>query len=367
MKYLLLGLMCTLPLWLNAQEGKNADTISTTYNMSASEKEMTVADNNDTNVKLRFDVRMDGIYNTYAQQADMPMNMSRSEYGFVGRYAKLVLFGNITDKLSYSFRYRINVPNSPSVQVFSSIDWMNLTYDIDDNFFVAGGKQMIYMGGWEYDVAPIDVHIGSLWWINTPLCFGFGVLGGWRSDNKKHSLYLQASNTHLEAEKFNKQFSYGLTWYGDMGIYKAIHSVNFLEYEPGKFINYIVLGNKFDFGDKYFYIDWMNRAGSTEKFFANYSIIAKYNQNITDKLSFFAKGGYDQNLSQNVFTPQNQVYDRIILPGTKYVYYGLGAEYTPVVAKKHAVRLHAFWCANNNDYSPQTFNVGVKWQMNVLE
>ncbi len=367
MKHLLIGLLCLNAFSLGAQELCETDSTQNAPNMSSSEKEMTVIDHSDTNVKLRFDVRMDAICNTYAQQDGMPAGTPTSEYGFVGRYAKLVLFGNITDKLSYSFRYRINVPNSPVVQVFSSIDWMNLTYDIDDNFFVAGGKQMIYMGGWEYDVAPIDIHIGSLWWNNTPLCFGFGVLGGWRSNDKKHSLYLQASNTHLEAEKFNKQFSYGLTWYGDMGVYKAIHSVNFMEYEPGKFINYIVLGNKFDFGNKYFYIDWMNRAGSTEKFFANYSIIAKYNQEINDKVSLFAKGGYDQNLSQDAATPSDQVYDRIILPGTKYAYGGLGVEYTPVVAKKHAVRLHAFGSVNNDAHFPLTFNVGVKWQMNVIE
>ncbi len=366
MRFLLVNLLLLSTVLLRGEVSGVDSLAAQSAPMSSSESEMTVVDTKDRHVKMRFDVRMDAIYNTYAQRKGVPTGTPVDEFGFVGRYAKLVLFGNITDKLSYSFRYRLNVDNA-TTQVFSAIDWMNLTYDIDDNFFVAGGKQMIYMGGWEYDVAPIDIQIASLWWNNSPLCFGFGVLGGWRSDNKKHTLYLQATNTHLEAKPFNKQFSYGLTWYGDFGVYKAIHSVNFLEYEPGRFINYVVLGNKFDFGDKYFYIDWMNRAGSLDKMFANYSIIAKYYHRINKRLSLFAKGGYDQNLSQSASTNPADAYDRIILPGTQYAYFGLGAEYEPIVLKRHALRLHAFWYANNNDNWPQSFNLGIKWQMNVIE
>ncbi len=354
------------------------DSIRNLSKLPSAAAEVTTENIKDRNVKLRFDTRMEGKYMSYINRDELPNGELKDKYGFEGRYIKLVLFGNITDKLSYSFRYRLNVHNVQStINMFHNIDWLNLTYRFNNQFAIAGGKQMIYMGGWEYDAAPVDVHIFSKWWWNTPLCFGFGVNGSWTSPDKNHTLYLQATNSHMATMATPNMFSYGLTWYGNMKWFKTIYSINFIENEPGKFVNYIVLGNKFDFKKGYVYVDWMNRAGALDnKFFSSFSIIAKAQYEINDKFAIFAKGGWDQNLSQNINTPISQVYDRIIMPGTRYGYYGLGVEYTPLVTKKHALRLHALWTATTghngdidplDEYMPHTINIGIKWQMNVLE
>lgn len=109
----------------------------------------------------------------------------------------------------------------------------------------------------------------------------------------------------------------------------------------------------------------MNRASSEQSnFFDDYSIIGNGIYNINKKLRVFAKAGYDQNKAQN---PQEIfVYDRYVVPGTEYLFYGIGMEYFPIKDKKD-VRIHAFWASNNADVKYNTFNIGVRWQMKVLE
>ena len=60
------------------------------------------------------------------------------------------------------------------------------------------------------------------------------------------------------------------------------------------------------------------------------------------------------------------VYDRYVLPGVELGFYGAGVEYFPIREAKQALRFHAFWCSNTSDADPQTFNVGVRWQMDIL-
>ncbi len=343
------------------------DSLRTMDKLPSAVKEVTTENRKDKKVKLRFDTRIDGMYNTFGQRGIMPEGSDKQSYGFAGKYINLLVFGNITDKLSYSFSYRMNLPHIDPVAFFSTIDWMNLTYDINKNWFISGGKQMLYIGGWEYDMAPIDIHFASHWWNNTPSIFQFGVSGGYRSNDGNHTLYLQFANSQFSEKLLSEQFYYGLSWYGNMGVWKTIYSVNFMEYKKGKFINYISLGNKFQFDNCFFYVDWMNRAASTEKFFSNFSLIGKFQYDINEKVSVFAKGGLDQNLSQSATTDKAMIYDSVVLPGTQRGYYGAGVEYTPLINKKHALRLHAFWYGTTDEYMPQSVNIGIKWQMNVIE
>lgn len=56
-------------------------------------------------------------------------------------------------------------------------------------------------------------------------------------------------------------------WNGSHGFFDAIYSVNMMEYLPGRFINYISLGNKFTFDKVALELDVMNRASSHQTFF----------------------------------------------------------------------------------------------------
>ena len=116
---------------------------------------------------------------------------------------------------------------------------------------------MIGIGGFEYDLAPIDVYFFSGFCSNvTSYAFG-GSVG-----------YALSGNDQLTAQMCESPFStayddiyaYNLLWQGKHGCWSTLYSLNMVEYMPGKFVNYIALGNQFNLGDVTLTLDLMNRA-----------------------------------------------------------------------------------------------------------
>jgi len=297
---------------------------------------------------------------------------SNASSGIHGKFFNIMIDGEINEKFSYSYRQRFSSNAVDNFQIagkdnksnFHSIDWAYINYKIDDAFTLSAGQQVIMMGGWEYDYAPIDQYFWSDFW-NNVYCYELGAMINYTSKNKNHNLGFQISNSPFSTKKFSSLYAYNLIWYGNMDWFKTIYSMNMIEYETGHFINYIALGNKITFGDFSLELDLMNRASAKQdNFFADYSIIGNAIYSFNGKLNVFAKGGYDENKAQG--DGDAFIYDRYVLPGTKYLFYGLGLEYFPIKDKKD-VRLHAYWTSNNADIKYNTFNIGVTWQMKVLE
>jgi hypothetical protein len=310
-------------------------------------------------VRLKFDTRFDFTLRVPNSNSLKPQS------SFDGKFLNIILDGQINDKFSYNYRQRLILDGLNGYRsFFNATDWIYLSYKIDKNFSLSGGKQVVAIGGYEYDAAPIDVYFWSEFW-NNIVCYQFGVSANFRSNNEKHNLGFQVSNSPFSDASLQGLYAYNLIWYGNMDWFNTIYSVNMMEYEKGHFINYIALGNLFKFGKVTFYLDLMNRASAEQKnFFADYTIIGKLNYKVIDKLNIFAKGGYDENKAQSPFS--TFIYDRVVAPGTEYLFYGLGFEYFPI-KNSDDVRLHAFWVANN--YSPKyhTFNVGLRFRMKVLD
>ncbi len=321
----------------------------------------------DPKVSVKFDARLDGTYNFYTGDRNNGIEEDdfSDEFGFSGRYFKLLVDGNISDRFSYSIRHRMYLDNGSPKDFFGSTDWLYLKYKINDRFFISGGKEVICIGGYEYDAAPIDVYFWSDFWNNVKP-FQIGVSAGYVSPDNRHTVKFQVTNSPFSTRSLEGLFAYNAIWYGNFGCFSPIYSVNFMEYERGRFINYIALGNKFTFGKLALELDYMNRA-STEQdnFFADFSIISRLAYNIDDRFMVFAKGGYDQNLAQEAGDPVP--YDRFVLPGVEYGFYGVGVEYYPIRKLKNLLRLHAFWYSNNNQPVPQSFNIGIRWRMTVFE
>lgn len=317
-------------------------------------------------VRLKFDTRFD--FETW-----VPTNKDSNTVSSInGKYFNIIVDGEINEKFSYNYRQRFSMNAVDNFQLagkenmsnFHSIDWAYLNYKINESFTLSAGKQVVMIGGWEYDYAPIDQFFWSDFW-NNVYCYELGAMINYTSPNKNHNLGFQISNSPFSTKNLSSLYSYNMIWYGNMDWFKTIYSVNMVEYLKGHFINYIVLGNKFNVGKFSLELDLMNRASSEQSnFFDDYSIIGNGIYNINKKLRVFAKAGYDQNKAQN---PQEIfVYDRYVVPGTEYLFYGIGMEYFPIKDKKD-VRIHAFWASNNADVKYNTFNIGVRWQMKVLE
>ena len=106
-----------------------------------------------------------------------------AESGFKGKFLNIRLDGQIGENITYSYRQRLNKPHK-DMSYFDATDWLYLTYTKNDWSF-SGGKQVIGIGGFEYDLSPIDVYYFSGFCTNIT-SYAFGVSVGYDvSDNDK--------------------------------------------------------------------------------------------------------------------------------------------------------------------------------------
>jgi hypothetical protein len=202
------------------------------------------------NPRVNFRVEARGDF----QYEDIAGNTIESNTGFRGKQLNLRLNGNINDSWSYVYRQRMGKPNDDA-SYFDAVDHINLTYTTGAWSFT-GGKQTVAVGGYEYDRAPIDFYFGSEYWYNMA-CYQWGVGAKYSLDNE--AVILQVVQSPFRSVN-PCMLSYNLMWTGSYGWLDILHSVNMLEYLPGKFVNFIALGHQFNMGDFKLQLDWMNRA-----------------------------------------------------------------------------------------------------------
>ncbi|MDD2562898.1 MAG: porin [Salinivirgaceae bacterium] len=308
-------------------------------------------------VRLKFDTRFDFT-------AKVPMQDSLSTLSsFDGKYLNIILDGEINDKFSYNYRQRMILDSKPTYQsFFNATDYLYLTYKINRNFSVAGGKQIVAIGGFEYDEAPIDIYFWSNFW-NNVTCYQIGGSLNYKTSDDKHTIGFQIVNSPFTTESLQGIYAYNLIWHGNFDGFNTIYSLNRIEVEKAEYINYITLGNKFSINKLSVEVDLMDRFSDNQtNLFSDYSIIGKFKYSLNNKLSLHVKAGYDQNKSQE---PTDLfIYDRYVIPGTEHAFYGAGVEYYPINDSRD-LRIHAVWTSNNNTLQYQTFNIGVRWQMNI--
>lgn len=287
--------------------------------------------------------------------------------GFKGRYLNLRMDGTLVDGLSYSYRQRLNKPLVNS-SFFDATDWLTLTYKYK-NWSVSAGKQVVAIGGYEYDRAPIDLYFCSEYW-NNIACYQIGVSGAYTTTDGKDQILFQFCESPFRKNAANvlneEMFAYNLMWYGNHGFFGSMYSVNLLEYLPGKYVNYIVLGNKFTFGNFALELDFMHRAMAGVEFFMNdYSVMGELAWRPVDRLNVFVRASYDRNNSVTG--------DFCVVPGTEMVRAGAGLEYFPFKNYRN-LRLHLNCCYTDGDGPATTAlrpdqyiaDAGITWFMNML-
>ena len=298
------------------------------------------------------------------QYEDIAGNTIAGNTGFRGKQLNLRLNGNINDSWSYVYRQRMGKPNGDA-SYFDAVDHINLTYTTGAWSFT-GGKQTVAVGGYEYDRAPIDFYFGSEYWYNMA-CYQWGVSAKYNLGTESNdALLLQVVQSSFRSADNPNMYSYNLMWTGSYGWLDILHSVNMLEYLPGKFVNFIALGHQFYMGDFALQFDWMNRADMAHFNFKDFSVMADLAWSASEKLNVFAKATYDVN--------KDNLVDYCVLPGTELTRVGAGVEYFPIKGSRD-VRLHGTysyaWGKNSNlggsVWDNHSFvSVGVTWKMNIL-
>ena len=73
---------------------------------------------------------------------------------------RLEVQGNVTDRIYYRYRQRLNRSNSAQSldNLPASIDYAAVGFHVTDYFSVLAGKQCTAFGGFEFDLNPIDVY-----------------------------------------------------------------------------------------------------------------------------------------------------------------------------------------------------------------
>lgn len=288
--------------------------------------------------------------------------------GFKGRYLNLRLDGNITDNVSYSYRQRLNKLHLDA-SFFDATDWITVSYDIG-NWSLSGGKQVVGIGGFEYDGAPIDLYFCSEYW-NNIACYQLGASLSWNTASGNDSWMFQFCESPFRRNANNtmndEMFAYNMMWMSSHGFYSSLYSVNFIEYLPGRFINYIALGNRFRLGDFRLDLDFMNRAVSAKELFGkDFSVMCELKWSPADRLDIFAKCTYDRNHS-------SQTGDWCVTPGTSITRIGGGIEFYPIRDSKN-LRLHLNCCHTTGTAAAagvlrdrQTIiDGGLTWKINML-
>lgn len=321
------------------------------------------AQNNEI-MNLRLEARAD------YQQEYLSSSKMNDNSGFKGKFLNIRIDGNISDEFSYSYRQRLNKPNKDA-SFFDATDWIYLTYS-KKNWSLTAGKVVVAIGGYEYDRAPIDLYFCSEYWNNIP-CYRVGANVAYSANSGKDKFIFQFCESPFRDNALNvrskEMFAYNLMWCGSHDWFNTIYSLNMIEYLPGKYINYIALGNRFVVGDFSLELDLMNRATSEHVFIGrNLSVMGELSWRPMDCLNVFGKATYDVNKTDDVS-------DFCVMSGTEVTRIGGGVEFFPLKNSSHDVRLHLAgsytWGGNGNIAGAlqpdQTFlSVGVTWRMNML-
>lgn len=318
--------------------------------------------------------------------------VAQHNYGFRGDYFNFLLGGEIGDHISYFIRQRI-IPHAGTVNFFDNTDFLYIQYKFNDQWSLRLGKEALYVGGFEYDAPPIDVYYYTHYW-DKFACFHIGVSAAYTDKSGKNKIVFQVANSPYV--KFGNNtwksglFSYNLFWNGNFGPFHTLYSINMMEYQRGKFINYVALGNQLKFNKWSIYVDYINRAAGFQDFFQDFSLVSRLDWQASPSVNLFAKGGYEQNFTNYYYTPNygvqpaygsaSEPVDMMMPTNRNYWFYGLGVEYRPRVYPD--LRVHAY-VANAVMHTPQnlteiidnvdvkkstlTANVGVSWRLDFMK
>ena len=301
--------------------------------------------------------------------------------GFGGDGLYLNIDGKISKNLSYSLCQRFFSSQGDDDSAFDNTDWLTLSYEVGSFSFTAG-KDVVMVGSFEYDAYDIDSYfdMNSMFY-NTFGCYQWGVKAAW-TPSEERSIALQVTNSPFSFyPREDNLYAYNLAWSDGWDCYSSLWSVNMFEYEHGKFVKCIALGNMFYIGNLSLGLDCIALDANLKdrvddqliiNFMPSYEFGNKFRlfgklgwERVGEDLPYDFTGEYlsaeDMALAneENIYT-----LPAFLVAGQDYWFYGAGLEYFPI-KDNDSVRLHAVW-ASNNFTNRHSINVGLTWKFDVV-
>ena len=304
--------------------------------------------------QLYFDTRA-----SFHQEWDGGQHKSQ----FTGDHFNLNIRGSFTDKIDFRIRQRLNKKVFDERNMFNATDFLYLRWQATPKLALTAGKNALFIGGYEFDAVPIDVYYYSNFCNNLYQGYSFGVSAEYEF-LPGQQLAFQFCNSPLSLG-FQNLYAYNLAWFGHFAPWwNTIWSVNMVQDEYKRFINYIALGNRFVFGPLAIDLEWMNRASFSQKrFFSDYMVISKIIWTV-GKWNLCAKAGYEENAWENV-DANGRAYDLAVAPGTHNIYAGCGVEFFPL-PDRDKLRLHAVYFKSSS-IGIDNFDIGITWRLDVIK
>lgn len=310
-------------------------------------------------LKLGLEARVD-----YTRQT-IDGHHINDESGFKGKFINLLISGDIGHGFSYAYRQRLNKAHKEQ-SFFDATDYLYLSYTTpNDRWTLSAGKQVVGIGGYEYDIAPIDAYYYSEYDSQIG-CYQFGASVSHTLKSGHDTFTAQVTESPFRAEK--EMYGYNLMWAGKHSSFSTLYSLNAMEYLPGEYIYYIALGNRLELGRVTLDLDLMNRATDRQTFFLrDCSVIGQVKVRACDYVELSAKASYDVNRTRYAG-------DYCVPPGTELTRLGGAVEVYPIRGKRN-VRLHAAYCyAYGSDDAERNvlrnkqsiIDFGLTWRMNLL-
>ena len=301
--------------------------------------------------------------------------------GFGGDGVYLNIDGKIAKNFSYSLCQRFFSAHGEDDSAFDNTDWLTLSYDVGQFSFTAG-KDVVMLGSYEYDAYDIDSYfdMNSMFY-NSFNCYQWGVKVAW-TPSDEGSIALQVTNSPFSLyPREDNLYAYNLAWSDSWNWYSSIWSVNMFEYQPGKYVKCIALGNMFYIGNLSLGLDCITLDTNlkdkvddqfTINFMPSYEFGNRFRlfgklgwESVGEDLPYDFTGEYlsaeDMALAndENIYT-----LPAFLVAGQDYWFYGAGLEYFPI-KDNDSVRLHAVW-ASNNFTKRHSINVGLTWKFDLV-
>jgi len=304
--------------------------------------------------KLYIDTR--GAFHQYWQDGERNSK-------FEADHLNLNILGHVNENVNYRLRQRLNKKVFDENNIFNATDFLYVNWQASERWSFLVGKNAVLIGGYEYDAVPIDVYFYSKFCNSLYQGFTLGASATY-SLMPGQNLVFQVCDSPLSLG-FENVYAYNFAWMGSFSkVWHTIWTFNLVEDCDNRMINYIALGNHFQWDNLLFDLDLMNRASFSQKnFFAtDYTLISKIIWSV-GKWNICAKGGYERNAVDNV-DENGRAFDEVIAPGTEYIYAGAGLEYFPM--GRDDIRLHAVYYRDNS-IRRDNIDIGITWRIDIIK
>ena len=286
---------------------------------------------------------------------DYSHDFAESAGRFGGKGLILDVNGEIGSNFSYSLNHCIAKFEGGEEIGFGNTNWLTLTYE-NDYFYITAGKEDVKIGNFEYNEYDLDSYseMNSLFW-NYFSPWQWGVSAGWYPAEGQ-TLLLQCVNSPFSDINTFNLFAYALAWKSEWNFYEPYWSVNMWQYDKGRYIKALNLGNRFYAGHFRFDLDYSTRTATLENAFTSDFTLTFAPSYEWEWGRAFAKVGWDR------VTEDHFGYGFI---GSN-IFYGAGVEVFPLKGYKD-LRIHTIWASNTKLSADHFINVGLTWKMNLTD